>query len=283
MATKLKTFFNRRFPYAFLLPLFLFIGYFALGIICYLIWPDEIFSNILLDGLVALLLGAWMLSYRKHRTIETKPLKFSIFGWGAFFMIFFLVYCLSEAVGNYIGRALPNALATESYASMEDWQLNVYYIMALTVGPIAEELLFRFGIFRLTRSKYSFWVAYLFSTVLFAASHMTLMHIPVAFMMSLFICIVYEHTGMFRYCLILHILFNFLAIAYLFSAEVPFWLVCGLYVLTFIGLILMYKFRVLLFEKIFKTGGMQQFENYLDEKRKHFGDKGYDDSDTKDE
>ena len=45
----------------------------------------------------------------------------------------------------------------------------------------------------------------------------------------------------------------------------------------------MYKFRVLLFEKIFKTGGMQQFENYLDEKRKHFGDKGYDDSDTKDE
>lgn len=281
--TKLKTFFKRPWARSLLLPILLFMGYFALGICCALFIPSAIVSSLVLDVIASLLLGYWCLSYRKTRTIETHKLKFSIFGWGAFLMIFFCAYMFSEYVGNYIAAVAPTAGATEIYKEMSEMEVWFYVIMAISVGPLAEELLYRFGIFRLCREKFSFPVAYLISGGLFALSHGTLMHLPVAMMISLFISIVYEYTGLFRYCVIFHILFNACAVIYVFSAGWSIYVAVAGYVITFIGLCFMYKYRVLLFDKIFKVGGMQQFENYLDEKRKHFGDDGYGNSDDENE
>ena len=278
--SKLKTFFNKPFPHIVLLPILLFAAYFALALICYLIWPDAMLSNVLLDGITCIVLGVWCLKYTKTHDVETKKLQFSIFGWGAFFGIFFCIYWFSEAVGNYIARAMPDALSTEAYQNLANSEALIYALLGVTIAPIAEELLFRFGIFRLVREKASFWVAYLISTALFTVAHMTLMHIPVAIMFSLFVCTIYEYTKRIRYCIVLHILFNFFAVFYLFSASIPMWLMCTLYGVTLVGLVALYYFRDKVFGKIFKTGGMQQFESYLDEKRKHFGEKPQEEHDA---
>ena len=269
-------------------PFLIFFGYLVLSVVVFLIFQNmdvsPFIQTILTDGLVCVLLGVPACVYAfKHRPgPDEERVKFSAFGWLMILFTFCCMYVTAEGLGNWIRVIAPIGL-TDTYTEMTTEDLYMYLAMAVTVGPIAGELIFRRYMFRVFRNSFSFWPSSLMSSVLFTVFHGTAMHIPVTMALLLFLTVLYEVTGRFRLCMIFHILFNYMGATFLFDSHAtpPVMIVC--YGLVVAAMVLSYVFRDFVFGKMLRAGGIQQFESYLDEKRKHFGEPKdqSDDRDTK--
>lgn len=203
----------------------------------------------------------------------------SFFGWTVILIAFTGMYVTSEMAGTYLMAAFPDAGITGTYTEMTDGAVYGYLAMSLTVGPVCEELLFRWGMFAHFRRRWGFWLSYLVSSAMFTLVHGTLMHIPVTMGLSLFLSVLYDVTGRFRYCVVFHMLFNWMGATLLFSvAGIPPWVRFAAYGAVMAVMACAYMFRERVFGKYLKTGGMARFEAYLDEKRRHIGEDRDDDS-----
>lgn len=271
------------------IPLLIFFGYvfvqFGASYLLTQLGLSGIVSGLILDGVFAAILIPVIWMYRKRHPDLFKGCydKFSVFGWLIIICVFLGVYAFGEMAGQWVYHYFPSAGITEAYSSMTSTDWILYAISALTLGPIVEEAIFRWVMFRSFRGVMGFWPAYIISAVLFAALHGTLMHIPVAIILSLFLCLIYEVTGKFRYCVIFHSVFNLLALTVL--AAVPSISLAGSivgYVIVLCALVVLYMFRDFFFGKVFHITGLVKFEEYLDNKRKRFGEskKPSDDDET---
>lgn len=81
------------------------------------------------------------------------------------------------------------------------------YTTTIIAAPIMEEILFRGFIFR-PMYEYNKIFGYIFSALMFALIHNTLMHLIVAMPMGLAFAFVYAKTGKIRYNIIMHAVFN---------------------------------------------------------------------------
>jgi membrane protease YdiL (CAAX protease family) len=87
--------------------------------------------------------------------------------------------------------------------------LGFLMTLAIVVAPVAEELVFRAGIFRYLRSCAPRWVAYCVSAGLFALMHANWMSALPLFILGLVFAASYEKTGRMTVPMIAHALFNF--------------------------------------------------------------------------
>lgn len=94
-------------------------------------------------------------------------------------------------------------LQTKSPAS-----IGFLIALAIVVAPVAEELVFRAGIFRYLRSCAPRWVAYVASAGLFALMHANWMSALPLFILGLVFAASYERTGRMSVPMIAHALFN---------------------------------------------------------------------------
>jgi hypothetical protein len=81
-------------------------------------------------------------------------------------------------------------------------------VMALVVAPVAEELVFRAGIFRFLRTRAPRWVAFGVSAGLFALLHANWMSALPLFLLGLVFAVSYERTGRITVPMFAHALFN---------------------------------------------------------------------------
>ena len=230
-----------------------------------------------ITNLICSIIGAiggivWVIFDNKHSLPfkQKEPIHMSAFGWTMFLCLFAMVYLSSEVIGNYIYSHGLQVGLTSTYSEMNGRDLYIYVASAITVAPICEELFFRRFVFAKLRLKFSFWIATIVSTLLFIVFHGTLMHIPLAIGLSLMICIFYELTGQFGWCIALHMLFNYLAASYIIVMDMPLWGACIMYVVSISLFILAYVYREKVFGKYLRVGSLAQFEAFLDDKRKHF-------------
>jgi membrane protease YdiL (CAAX protease family) len=86
--------------------------------------------------------------------------------------------------------------------------LGFLIALALVVAPIAEELVFRVGIFRFLRTRTPRWVALGVSAGLFALLHGNWMGALPLFLLGLVFAISYERTGRMAVPMLAHALFN---------------------------------------------------------------------------
>jgi membrane protease YdiL (CAAX protease family) len=86
--------------------------------------------------------------------------------------------------------------------------LSFVILLALVVAPVAEELVFRIGIFRYLRSRGPRWAAYGVSAGLFALLHFNWMSALPLFILGLVFAVSYERTGRMAVPMIAHALFN---------------------------------------------------------------------------
>jgi hypothetical protein len=86
--------------------------------------------------------------------------------------------------------------------------LGFLVTLALVVAPVAEELVFRVGIFRFLRSRSPRWVAFGVSAGLFALLHFNWMSALPLFVLGLVFAVSYERTGRMAVPIIAHSLFN---------------------------------------------------------------------------
>ena len=93
--------------------------------------------------------------------------------------------------------------------SLKATPLVAYLLVAVLIGPIVEELLFRAFLYRAWERRFGWFRATLFSSALFAMLHPAY---PIASFMSavIFVC-VYRRTGSLRSCIIVHAAGNLLA------------------------------------------------------------------------
>ena len=90
-------------------------------------------------------------------------------------------------------------------------------LLAITLAPVTEELIFRGGIFRFMRTRTPRWVALLVPALLFGALHANLASFVPLVALGIILSLAYERTGSIVVPIVAHGLFNLHTIALILS------------------------------------------------------------------
>lgn len=96
------------------------------------------------------------------------------------------------------------------------WLIALMLTSAVLFAPLAEELVFRAGIYRLLRRGLPFWASAVISSLLFAGVHFYWQGLPGLFLVGFCLAAVYEYTGDIRASMAFHAAFNLNSVVMLF-------------------------------------------------------------------
>lgn len=119
-----------------------------------------------------------------------------------FFFVWYVSQCFAMALSQY-------DVAYSDYSNVISGSILPYIVLTCFIAPISEEMLYRGVVFSFL-FKRSIWGAYAVSALLFALSHGTFTHLPVAIACGLLFCYVYSVTGNIVYNILLHVASNVL-------------------------------------------------------------------------
>ncbi|MEO5958123.1 MAG: CPBP family intramembrane glutamic endopeptidase [Opitutaceae bacterium] len=107
------------------------------------------------------------------------------------------------------GFPVEDQLAVQLFARTTSplWLL-LLSLSAIVVAPLAEELIFRAGIFRYVRTRLPRWGALLLPACLFAAMHLSLATFAQLAVLGIIFALAYERTGNLGTAIVAHALFN---------------------------------------------------------------------------
>lgn len=153
----------------------------------------------------------------RDRDVTHKKIK----GDELFFvaLLLFFIWYVSQVFGTYI----YNEIGSEMFRQYSESAANpIFIILSLLIAPIIEELLYRKILY--VNFKYIFGKrgANLCQALIFALSHMTLVHLPIGILSGVFLAMVYERTNDIKYPIIFHFMFNFLSMFMTNIMVVPF-------------------------------------------------------------
>lgn len=86
--------------------------------------------------------------------------------------------------------------------------LPLLVLLAVVVAPLAEEFVFRSILFTSLRKRVGFWGASLLTSIVFALLHQQIASLVPVFLLSLFLCYLYERTSSFFSAAIMHSTYN---------------------------------------------------------------------------
>lgn len=88
------------------------------------------------------------------------------------------------------------------------WQVAALCLLAVVIAPVVEEIVFRGGLYRMLRGRFSPAPAMLLSGVVFSLLHFYLVGLPVLAVLAIILCLAYEWTGNLKTPILLHAFFN---------------------------------------------------------------------------
>ncbi|UCC94968.1 MAG: CPBP family intramembrane metalloprotease [Candidatus Omnitrophota bacterium] len=97
--------------------------------------------------------------------------------------------------------------------------LVVLFLEIVFIGPLAEEIFFRGFIYTLARKRFSFVIASLLVSLLFAFLHRAPLNILPLFVISLSLCYLYEKTQSILAPIIFHSFFNFFNLSFVLLTK----------------------------------------------------------------
>lgn len=236
----------------FFMPLLLIVVYMLAAVGLQLVVPSPVAAQTLVNLVV--IVGGFLL-YRKKRFrrefLKEPEEPFRPKAWAVFlflcliFLLWFFTQCMALCVSSHVADAGMNA-----YQDTANNEIAMYVLMSVAVSPIAEEFLFRAGLFQTWKHMMHPLYAMFLSSVLFAVVHGTFQHLPVAFLIGVFNCVIWELTGSILYPMVTHILFNFLGVSMLipinesaqFLFSIPFAVIS--FVVILVCLLWLYARRV---------------------------------------
>jgi membrane protease YdiL (CAAX protease family) len=180
----------------------------------------------LVRGLILVIVIVFLLvGFLKLRGLDLDALGgFSKFGivravsTGAALLIF--AWPLVSLAGAIAQRLLPNISGEQSIieffnGSQTIQQRIIIIILAVTIAPIAEELMFRFFIYGVLRRYFGCVVGLIFNALLFAAVHGHLPSLAPLFVLGACFTLAYEWSGSILVSMSMHALFNSLQLTLL--------------------------------------------------------------------
>ena len=155
--------------------------------------------------------------------VRTKEYVFHKLSAKAIFTLFSLGVVVNAFVSWQTER-LPSGSATSQYDGLMDLVFNGSPLFTLlTVGiaaPIVEELIFRYGIIKIYKTKNE-WLAIIVSSFMFGLAHFNLVQSTYAFFTGLLLGYLYVKSGNLWYSLIVHLTVNTTSVLYMYA---PIWL-----------------------------------------------------------
>jgi membrane protease YdiL (CAAX protease family) len=105
----------------------------------------------------------------------------------------------------------PQTIVEDLGANQDTVLLVVGAFVVIVVAPICEELFFRGFLFRILRTRMSFWLAAVADGVIFGLVHGSFIILPVLAVLGVALCWVYERTGSLVPAIAIHVLNNTIA------------------------------------------------------------------------
>lgn len=140
--------------------------------------------------------------------LRRAPLGFAA-GMAAIAFCTFLVFELVYA--SVFDPKNPQTIVKDLGADKSSALLVVGALTVIVVAPFCEEFFFRGFLFRVLRSRMSFWVAAAVDGLIFGAVHGSLVILPILAFLGVTLCWVYERTGSIFPTIALHALNNTIA------------------------------------------------------------------------
>ena len=125
-----------------------------------------------------------------------------------------------RAILRFIGLPEEHQDLVDLFAHAESpVVLSVLILLAIVIAPIAEEFLFRAGLFRYFRTRVSRWLALVAPGLLFAMLHMNFASFAPLVVLAVIFSLAYERTGRIGTSIVAHALFNLNTIMLIFSGA----------------------------------------------------------------
>jgi membrane protease YdiL (CAAX protease family) len=187
---------------------------------------DDGWRLVAVQAAAQLALIAWCLGFRKMAVAgkgfaPTIRPKTALAGGAATFLIAVTVVGLVSLVWSIalqLAGVQPEAQDTvEFFAKLNSPTVRVLFVLFAAVGaPVAEELVFRGGLFHFCRLRLPRWAALLLPACLFAALHASLTAYAPLAALGVILSLAYERTGNLAVPMVAHSLFNLhtLAVVY---------------------------------------------------------------------
>ena len=260
--------------YYFGIPFCLTVFYFLSCTIAGLFVKSNVAAMWVGDALSILVVGFafYRLCVKPVPKENRKLYKFS--GTSIFWLacLFIWQYIFSQATSSWVAEKYPSGYVSV-YTKLADTDLYLYLLLAVTLGPIIEELLYRGIWYHFLRQKRGMLFCFYVSTILFVMMHGTTEHIPITASLSMFLCFVYEITGNIRYCMLIHILFNMIGVAYIVQIPLSYPFCITMFCIYVFIMFILFAGVDKLRDKMRYNPDSVTLTNRLEENRKHWGEK----------
>jgi hypothetical protein len=159
--------------------------------------------------------------------LKPQPFATTVRGAATFLAALPIVYGVTFAWQQLLGAfgvPLESQDSLKLFEDLHSWVLRLLFSgIAIVVAPLAEELIFRAGLFRFLRGRVPYWLAVLLPAVIFGACH--LLQAPIQnlpeFMplvaLGVVFSVAYERTGRIGTTMVAHALFNLNTVLFLWA------------------------------------------------------------------
>jgi membrane protease YdiL (CAAX protease family) len=150
-----------------------------------------------------------LISYKFfNNTSEILNLKISIRKLLFLILVGCGLFTMNVAVMSLLGNPLPKSPYNNPLS-------QIISFVSIFMASIVEELLFRGIIFNNLVKRYSFWISAIYSSILFALVHVSVIKLIPTFIVGMVLCWVLKKEQKIIYCILIHFIINILSeIAY---------------------------------------------------------------------
>lgn len=158
--------------------------------------------------------GDWIACFDRERYPWTRWVGFGVFGYLASMVFVVLAASLSQWI---LGVLDIEQKRQELFGFLEDsqsfWVLSGLVFLATVAAPVVEEVYFRGIIFPAISRRFGVGVGMFASSLMFSLIHVNLSATLPLFVLALGLCLLYLYTSSLRACVLMHSLFNLVAVS----------------------------------------------------------------------
>lgn len=176
--------------------------YFCLSDFFSIVIDRGIVGSMVLDGVMSLIGILFCLVWTKS---ETRQYEYKHVGM-LFFSGFVYWLCMSYIVSYY--QRLAGQWPVDIVNGFQSRNNVLYAILVLVFAPLFEESFFRGILFGWLKNRIPWIFAAFVTGCLFSLAHGTDAQVYSAFLLGIFLCVLYYHSGNLGWCVLFHSVYN---------------------------------------------------------------------------
>ncbi len=200
----------------------------------------QVMATAILDLVVFFLC---FMSLRSHPVQEKRPASWA---WMPLFLFLFIaLYYGGQLFGSWINDVTSDAAYSRYTGTLYENTHFWFFMLTMFAAPLCEEYVFRGVIYRALSFYMPSMTAWILQAVLFAVSHLTMVHLMPCFLLGLFNGLVYEWYRKLPYAVAFHMAFNLLSLGVLPAAAwmMSPWFFVTADILLILGMVVLYAYR----------------------------------------